>query len=122
MTDERLKRFIWQCQSRYQVKGEIGCENGHVDELALKDVFVEAFNKVIESKEKVENHLLVQIEMDNPLEKYRTIQLLKTIEDGNFINEFDVDTIYKYVECPMINEERHIIFRFLTGIKFEPVC
>lgn len=31
-TDENLKRRVWQCNKKYEVKGKVKCKNKHIDE------------------------------------------------------------------------------------------
>ena len=42
--DERLRRIVWRCNNRYVIKGEKGCENTHIDNRDLYEVFINTFN------------------------------------------------------------------------------
>ncbi|WP_193434856.1 recombinase family protein, partial [Streptococcus suis] len=41
-TTSRGKRKVWQCNNRYRVKGQIGCQNNHIDEETLGKAVVMA--------------------------------------------------------------------------------
>ena len=41
-TTSRGKRKVWQCNNRYRVKGQIGCQNNHIDEETLEKAVVMA--------------------------------------------------------------------------------
>ena len=36
-TTSRGKRKVWQCNNRYKVKGQIGCQNNHIAELIYQE-------------------------------------------------------------------------------------
>lgn len=42
---------MWQCKNKYDVKGKKGCDSKHIDDAALYQVFVAAFNALVENKE-----------------------------------------------------------------------
>jgi uncharacterized protein YdeI (YjbR/CyaY-like superfamily) len=50
-TDENLKRRVWQCNKKYEVKGKVKCKNKHIDEEVLYKAFVSSFNALVENKE-----------------------------------------------------------------------
>ena len=39
-TTRRGKRKVWQCNNRYRVKGQTGCQNNHIDEETLEKAVV----------------------------------------------------------------------------------
>lgn len=49
-TDEKRRRIIWRCNDKYRVKGEKGCASKHIDDGILYQVFVGAFNAIVENK------------------------------------------------------------------------
>ena len=46
-TDENLKRRVWQCNRKYEKKGEVRCKNKHIDEEILYKAFVSSFNALV---------------------------------------------------------------------------
>ena len=50
-TDKSLKRRIWQCNRKYEVKGEVRCVNKHIDDEVLYKAFISTFNALIENNE-----------------------------------------------------------------------
>jgi len=117
-TNERLRRYVWQCDKKYRVKGEIGCMNGHVVDLALREGFVEAYNRVIDSSYILKDHLDDQIQSENVLEKFRGQQLTYVIKSGIKLKEFNIDIFHRYVEKVII-KNNSMVFYFLTGIEIE---
>lgn len=49
--DENLKRRVWQCNRKYEIKGRLRCKNKHIDEEVLFKIFVSSFNALVENKE-----------------------------------------------------------------------
>jgi len=47
-TDDRLRRMVWQCSAKYEVKGRKGCDNKHIDDWVLYQAFVDVFNAIVE--------------------------------------------------------------------------
>lgn len=50
-TFENLKRRVWQCNRKYEKKGEVRCKNKHIDGEVLFKAFVSSFNALVENKE-----------------------------------------------------------------------
>ena len=42
---------IWQCASRYQEKGVVGCKSGNLREEDLEQGFIDAWNKIVENRD-----------------------------------------------------------------------
>ena len=48
-TTSRGKRKVWQCNNRYKVKGQIGCQNNHIDEGTLEKAVMMAVKLLSEN-------------------------------------------------------------------------
>lgn len=120
-TDERLRRVIWRCNKKYMVKGEKGCENKHIDDKVLYQVFVNTFNTMIENKhyfmEKWKQHL----KSDNLLQRYKAKQFMRIIENAEPIEEFDMDLFFKITEKMTVFKGKKIIVTLLDGTEIEVV-
>ncbi|WP_282432955.1 recombinase family protein [Desulfosporosinus sp. Sb-LF] len=49
--DENLRRVIWRCNSKYQTKGQIGCDSRHINDKLLYSAFVNTYNVIVENKD-----------------------------------------------------------------------
>ena len=101
-TDEKRRRIIWRCNEKYQVKGEKGCESKHINDGILYQVFVGAFNAIIENKayflEKWQDRLVD----DNLLKRYKARQFIGIITEAEAITEFNIDLYFALVEKMMV--------------------
>jgi len=80
-TDERLRRQVWLCSGKYDVKGEKGCCNRHIDERELKRAFIEGWNNLVINKEKLKVMLIEQQKADDLLLRNRAANFLKLADE-----------------------------------------
>ena len=115
-TDEGLKRRVWQCNRKYEKKGEVRWRNKHIDEDVLYKAFISSFNALVENKE----HFIEKwkAEDGDELKKYRANEFIEIIEDGIVIEEFDIDLYFKMIEKMVVFEDR-VIVGFLDGTEVE---
>jgi len=117
-TDEKLRRIIWRCNAKYEVKGKVGCESGHIDDAVLYKAFVSAFNMMIENND----YFLEkwhQVGNENVLQKYKVVEFIKIISKAAFIEEFDIDIYFKIIEKMIVLEGNKIIVFLLDGTEIE---
>lgn len=113
-TDERLKRAVWQCNNKYAVKGEKRCENKHVDESDLQQAFINAFNEIIENRERYIEKWNEKLGSKNPLERYWVNQYIKIFNNTDKINEFDANSFFKAVEETRVFDGE-VLIKFVLG-------
>lgn len=118
-TDDRLRRVIWRCNSKYNKKGEKGCENRHIDDGVIAKVFVNVFNTLVENKE----HFLEKWEKtkssDNILYKFRAKQFIKIVSRENKLEEFNIDLYFRMIEKFTVMDATKIIVTLLDGTGIE---
>lgn len=115
-TDESLKRRVWQCNKKYEKKGEVRCKNKHIDEEILYKAFISSFNALVENKENFLEKW--KVEDEDKLERHRAREFIGIIESGKRIEEFDIDLYFKMIEKMTIYEDR-IIVAMLEGTEVE---
>lgn len=115
-TDENLKRRVWQCNKKYEKKGEVNCRNKHIDEEVLYKAFISSFNALVENKE----HFIEKwkVEDGDELEKYRGREFMDIIGYGELIKEFDIDLYFRMIEKMVVFEDK-IIVGLLDGTEVE---
>ena len=69
-TSSRRKRKVWQCNNRYKVKGQIGCQNNHIDEELLEKAVVMAVELLSENIDLLHGKWKKILEENRPLEKH----------------------------------------------------
>ena len=106
-------RSVWQCNARYRVKGVMGCANRHIEESTLDEIFVKAWNSLMENKEACMQKWERMRKGKNPLLTYRAEQLIKYANMD--MQKFDAEQMHRILECIMIFETGKISVRYLDG-------
>ncbi|MGV3088636.1 zinc ribbon domain-containing protein [Streptococcus suis] len=78
-TTSRGKRKVWQCNNRYRVKGQIGCQNNHIDEETLEKAVVMAVELLSENVDLLHGKWNKILEENRQLEKYYCTKLAEMI-------------------------------------------
>lgn len=97
----------------YRVKGVMGCANRHIDESTLEEIFVKAWNSLMENKEACMQKWERMRKGKNPLLAYRAEQLIKYANMD--MQKFDAEQMHRILECIMIFETGKISVRYLDG-------
>ncbi|NTW70691.1 MAG: recombinase family protein [Eubacteriaceae bacterium] len=109
------KRHIWQCNSKYKIKGKICCDNRHIDEKDLEQAFVEAFNEVVENKAEYIEKWMRDLGSKDVLKKVTAKRFIGIFEDADPMKEFDGEIWSRLGENITINTDKGIIVRLLDG-------
>ena len=107
--DERLRRIIWRCNSKYKTKGRVGCENKHIDDEVLYNAFIEIYNVIIEKREQFLNKWKEKLQDENALNRVVAKRFINIFQNARKINEFDADQFYMMVEKYTVNKAEIII-------------
>jgi DNA invertase Pin-like site-specific DNA recombinase len=114
-TNERLRRHVWVCCGKYEVKGEKGCCNRHIDERELEKAFIKGWNALVSEKEKHKSRWKEQQKDDNQLMRFRAGQFLKMFDDIGMVKEAKVDHILTTIDSIRVFEEGQLTIKFLEG-------
>ena len=114
-----MKRRVWQCNWKYERKGEVRCGNKHVDEGVLFKAFVSSFNALVENKE----HFIEKwkAEYGDELKRYKAKEFIEIIGNGEGLEQFDVDLYFRIVEKMMVFGNEKLSVNFLDGTAVECV-
>ena len=93
-TDERLRRIIWRCNKKYEVKGKKSCENRHIDDKVLYQAFVNTFNAMVENKEYFIEKWKKELKNENVLVRYKAKQFMGILDDAEQAEGFDIDMYF----------------------------
>ena len=118
-TDEKLRRIIWRCNEKYQVKGDKGYLSKHIDDAVLYQAFVGAFNAMIENKEYFLERWQECLVDDDLLRRYKAKQFIRIIMEAELITEFDVDIYFSFVEKMVVFDGGRVIVSLLDGTVIE---
>ena len=118
-TDDRFRRVIWRCNGKYLVKGKKGCESKHIDDGALYQAFVGAFNIMVENKGYFIGKWRERLGSRNVLQRYKSKQLIEIISGAEKVAEFDIDLYFAMVEKVIVYDGGRIIVTLLDGTEVE---
>ena len=117
--DERLRREIWRCNSKCSVKGKKGCESRHIDEHVLYQAFINAFNAVVENREKYIRKWESDPSEGNVLKRVTAKRFIQIFAKAKPIDQFDVDLYFKLVEKITVYNEGILFVSLLDGSEIE---
>lgn len=118
-TDERLRRCIWQCKTKYEVKGVIRCTNKHIDNKLLDKSFINTFNAMIENKYYFINKWKRQLEEGDAFQKYKAKQFIELLDNAEQLTELDEKLLQILVEKMIVFENKMIIVKLLDETEIE---
>lgn len=104
---EKGPRYVWQCSERYKEKGVIGCNSEHVDEDAIKNAFIDAYNarinKGVQQKyNKGKNDLL---------KSYWHSDIDELFKETGTINEIDPEIVLRALDYILVRiENLEVVF------------
>ncbi|MFI3117506.1 recombinase family protein [Streptococcus suis] len=116
-TTSRGKRKVWQCNNRYRVKGQIGCQNNHIDEETLEKAVVMAVELLSENVDLLHGKWNKIIEENRLLEKHYSTKLAEMINKPSW--EFDSYEMCQALDSITIVEDGQITVRFLEGTEVD---
>lgn len=114
-TTSRGKRKVWQCNNRYKVKGQIGCQNNHIDEEMLEKAFMKAVELLQEHRADVVVKWQKLEKGTNLLHKHYAKQMYQLLD----LEKFDGTIMNKVLDHISISEVGQIIVIFLEGTEVE---
>ncbi len=114
-TDDRFRRVIWRCNGKYIKKGKKGCDSRHIDDGALFQAFVGAFNLIVENKDGFIWKWRERLENENALVRYKVKQLIGIITEYKPIDEFDIDLYFALVEKLTVYDGGRLVVSLLDG-------
>lgn len=118
-TDDRLRRIVWQCRTKYAVKGKIGCHNKHIDEHVLYEAFVSLFNVLLENKEYFLHKWQGLLETGNVLQQYKARQFIDIISKSEVLEAFDVYLYFAFVEKMTVYNNDKLKVTLIDGTEIE---
>ncbi|SHE89998.1 recombinase family protein [Caloramator proteoclasticus] len=120
-TDERLRRVVWRCNKKYEVKGKKSCENKHIDDKVLYHAFVNTFNAMVENKDYFIEKWNEELISENVLVRYRAKQFIEILKDAEKAEAFDIDMYFRIIEKMTVFDGEKIIVSLLDGTEIEVV-
>lgn len=96
-----------------------GCNNRHLEESTLEQIFIVAWNTIIENLTDCREKWHQQLESDDLLTAYRAEDFLKLTENAAPINKLNINFMLRVLDHITIYENGDIIIIFLDGTEIE---
>lgn len=90
--DKNYTLFCWQYSERYKVKGVVGCPNRHIDEDAVRKIYLLAWNELLECRD--EFLLEGKGTGKDLLTRFRAVDFVELAEHAQPIQELDIDCCF----------------------------
>lgn len=113
------KRLVWQCSTRYKVKGVLGCDNRHIDDDILNKAFVSAYNWLVDNKEDNIKRWESLKEDDDLFIRYKAKQFIDIVNNRGKIREIEATLVNSILYNIVVKEDGNVIVRFVEGTEVE---
>lgn len=118
-SNKGVLRKVWQCNARYEVKGVQGCSNRHIEESTIEQIFIIAWNTIIDNIESCKAKWTEQANGDELLTAYRARDFLKRTENPEHIDKVDTDFMIRVLDNITVYGSGKIIIEFYDGTEIE---
>jgi site-specific DNA recombinase len=112
-------RYVWQCSEKYKVKGVKGCNNKHVDDGVLYEIFMNAYNSVVQNKDELMKKWHAMSEDENEWKRVTAKRFIDHFKEADEITNFESNLFYKTVEKLTVLDSGKVIVSLLDGTDIE---
>ena len=112
-------RKVWQCSERYKVKGVLGCGNRHIYEDTLIEIYLMAWNRLLECREMLMPEWNEKMQGEDLLAKFRAMDFMEITKDAQSVKELNIDLMLRTVENIKVYESGMVVTVFLDGTEIE---
>ena len=112
-------RKVWQCSERYKVKGVLGCGNRHIYEDALIEIYLMAWNRLLECREMLVPEWEEKIRGEDLLARFRAMDFMEITKNVEPIKGMDIDLMLRTVDYIKVYESGVVVTVFLDGTEIE---
>lgn len=117
--NERLRRVVWLCSARYEIKGKKGCDSRHIDEWVLYLAFIDAFNIVVETRERYIRKWESDLSEGNVLKRVTAKRFIQIFSKAKPIDQLDINLYFKLVEKITVYNEGILVVSLFDGSEIE---
>lgn len=110
---------MWQCSERYKVKGVMGCGNRHIYEETLIEIYLRAWNRLLECREMLMPEWERKMRDEDLLARFRAIDFMEITKDALPIKKLDIDSMLRTVDYIKVYENGLVVTVFLDGTEIE---
>ena len=115
-------RKVWQYSERYTVKGVLGRGNRHIYEETLIEIYLMAWNRLLECREMLMLEWEEKMQGADLLARFRAMNFMEIIKDSQPINELDIDLMLRTMDCIKVYKNGVVVTVFLDGTEIEYIA
>lgn len=108
-------RKVWQCSERYKVKGVLGCGNRHIYEETLIEIYLMAWNRLLECRDMLVPEWEEKMQGEDLLARFRAMDFMEITKVAEPIKELDIDLMLRTVGYIKVYENGRVVTVFLDG-------
>lgn len=112
-------RKVWQCSERYKVKGVLGFGNRHIYEDTLIEIYLRAWNRLLECREMLMPEGKRKMQGEDLLAKFRAMDFMEVTKGGEPMRRLDIDLMLRTVDYIKVYENGMVVIVFLDGTEIE---
>lgn len=110
---------MWQCSERYKVKGVLGRGNRHIYEDTLIEIYLMAWNRLLECMEMLVPKWKRKMQGEDLLAKFRAMDFMEITKDTQSLKELDIALMLRNVRYIKVYESGMVMTVFLDGTEIE---
>ena len=110
---------MWQCSERYKVKGVMGCSNRHIDEETVREIYMMAWNRLLECRDMLVPEWEEKMQGEDLLARLRAMDFMEITKEAQLLQEVDIDLMLRAVEYMKVYEDGMVVTVFLDGTEIE---
>ena len=101
------------------VKGVLGCGNRHIYEETLIEIYLMAWNRLLECKDMLVPEWEEKMQGTDLLAKFRAMDFMEITKAAWPVKELDIDLMLRTVDCIRVFESGMVVTIFLDGMEIE---
>ena len=104
------------------MKGVLGCGNRHIYEDTLIEIYLRAWNRLLECRDMLMPEWEKKMQGEDLLAKFRAMDFMEIPKDAQPIKELDIDLMLRTVDCIRMFENGVVVIVFLDGTEIEYIA
>lgn len=104
---------------RYKVKGVLGCGNCHIYEDTLIEIYLMAWNRLLECREMLVLEWEEKMQGEDLLARFRVMDFMEITKNAQPIKELNIDLMLRTVDYIKVYENGMVVTVFLDGTEME---
>lgn len=119
MEDTERRQESVACSERYKVKGVLGCGNRHIYKDTLIEIYLMAWNRLLECRDILVPEWEEKMQGGDLLERFWAMDFFNITKDAEPIKELDINLMLRTVDYIKIYESGVVVMVFLDGTEIE---